>query len=500
MIKMLTPRVPYDPSETVQSYANRLSLLHTGQPAGRLLADCGLKPSRFAAGHTEEIATFAAAVGEDPEALLAGTVRALSRHNLFRGEDFSRAGLASRVRQFCPHCLQEDGPPAEWRHRLAWCFGSVPICLKHASSLVEVSQEGTENIQDAVNMAEGCELPEMSSLTVNTGRHVAWLHNRLNSAPSGSWLDGQSIEQVLNASEHLGMVLDHGQEIRPGKLTRLERNAALETGFRIYEQGPDAVKAGLDDIRKKALATAVQAGPLAMYGVLYDWIDRRSQLIAPGPIRDILREHILDHDAYMQGEKLLGELVTERRLHSVKSLALTLKVDRRRMSRLMQKLGLVPEGATDAESGRLVFPVKDVEQLVTDYESAVPLAQVPHYIGGTPNQSLTLYNTGILPAVIPADAPGAVRGVIFAKRVLDEFLATIAAMPLLEDAQRNQSLSIAEACQRCGGTTNELIAAVLSGKIAAFRSREDSRLDAIRVLVPEVLALRKRVSDDGGQG
>ncbi|NEX48688.1 hypothetical protein, partial [Pseudotabrizicola algicola] len=152
-----------------------------------------------------------------------------------------------------------------------------------------------------------------------------------------------------------------------------------------------------------------------------------------------------------------------------------LKVDRRRMSRLMQKLGLMPQGATDAESGRLVFPVKDVEQLVTDYEVAVPLAQVSHYIGGTPNQSLTLYNTGILPTVIPADAPGAVRGVIFAKRVLDDFLATIGAMPLLDDAQRNQSLSIAEACQRYGGTTDELIAAVLSGKIAAFRSREDSR-------------------------
>ncbi|RGP36554.1 TniQ family protein [Pseudotabrizicola alkalilacus] len=498
MIKMLTPHMPYDPAETVQSYATRLSMLHTGQPAGRLLADCGLKPSRFAAGHTEEIATFAAAVGEDPEALLAGTVRALSRHNVFRGEDFSRAGLASRVRQFCPHCLQEDGPPTAWRHRLAWCFGSIMICPKHSSTLVEVSHEGTENIEDAVDQAGGRELAEMSSLTVNIGRHVAWLHNRLNSAPSGTWLDDQSIEQVLNASEHLGMVLEHGQDIRPGKLTRLELSAALETGFRIYEQGPDAVKAGLDDIRKKALATAVQAGPLAMYGVLYDWIDRRSQLIAPGPIRKILREHILDHDAYMQGERLLGEVVTERRLHSVKSLALTLKVDRRRMSRLMQKLGLVPEGATDAESGRLVFPVKDVEQLVTDYEDAIPLAKVPEYIGGTQNQTLALYGAGILPAVIPADAPGAVRGVIFARRVLDDLLARIGALPLVNDEQREQSLSVSEACQRHGGTTAELISAVLSGKIAALRARPDPRLDAIRVLVPDVVGFRQKATGDGG--
>ncbi|MBV0893025.1 TniQ family protein [Paracoccus sp. Z118] len=485
---MLAPFVPYDPAETAQSYAGRLSMLHTGQRAARLLEDCGVKPARFSAGHFEEVARFAEAVGEDPAALQAGTIRTLSRYNRFRQEDFSRTVLSPRVRQFCPHCLREDGPGAEWRHRLEWCFWSFPMCARHRSALVEVPREGVGDIRGAVERAGGLDVAEMMTAGAEGGRCLVWLGDRLRSAQDSSWLNDQSIEQVLNASEMLGMVLDHGQDVRPARLSRMERGDALETGFLIYEQGGEAVYAALDDIRSKASATAIQAGPLAMYGVLYDWVDRRSQLIPPGPVREVLREHILDHDAYMVGERLLGEVVTERRLHSVKSLALTLKVDRRRMSRLLQKLGLVPEGATDGESGRLVFQVHDVEQLISDYETGTPLADVPEYIGATHRQTLAFYRAGLLPAVIPADAPGAVRGVIVARRVLDELLARIGALPSLDHDQRYQALTVGKACQRYGRPADVLIRDVLAGKIAAYRTFGEPRLHAVRVLMSDMVA------------
>ncbi|MEI4488612.1 TniQ family protein [Frigidibacter sp. MR17.14] len=489
---MLSPFVPYDPIETVQSYAGRLSLLHTGQRAARLLEDCGVKLQRFASGHSEDVSRFAEAVGEDSARLLAGTIRSLSRYNQFRGEDFSRQVLTPRIRQFCPHCLREDGAPVEWRHRLEWCFWPVTVCPVHRSALVEVDVEGIDDIRDAVEAAGGLEAAEAATPHAEGGRCLAWLSDRLVVKDGTDWLADQTIEQILNASEMLGTVLEHGQDVRPARLSRRERGAALEAGFRIYEQGAEAVYAALGDIRGRAAATAVHAGPLAMYGPLYDWLDRRSQLIAPGPIRTILREHILDHDAYMRGEKLLGEVVTERRLHSVKSLALTLKVDRRRMSRLLQKLGLVPEGASDAESGRLVWPVQEVEQLVTDYEAAIPLAEVPEYIGGTQNQTLALYRSGILPAVIPADAPGAVRGVIFARRVLDELLARIEAMPLLEDDGRAAVLSVGDACQRHWGKTDDLFRNVFSGEVTAVRMAGEPRLHAIRVMVADLASARTK--------
>ena len=379
---LFTPHIPYDPAETVHSYAARLSLFHTGQGPSRLLEDCGVRPSRFAAVVNDALSMFAVAVGGDIDVIQAGTIRALSRHNVFREEDFSRNVLSAQVRQFCPHCLREDGSPAEWRHRIIWCFLPVPICLRHGTSLVEVTHGNLLNIRDAVARVGGLDVAEVSTSPAEGGRYAAWLEARLSSSAFAGWLDDQNIEQVLNASEKLGFVLENGHGARPGHLSRKVRRSTMERGFRIYEQGANAVYAALDEIRGAASATAVHAGPLAMYGALYDWLDRRAQLITPRPIRDILREHILNHDAYAPGERLLGEPVAQRRVHSVISLAATLKVNRRRMSRLLQKLGIVPEGATDGESERLVFPVEEVEQLIRDYEAAIPLAWVPGYIWG----------------------------------------------------------------------------------------------------------------------
>jgi hypothetical protein len=175
--------------------------------------------------------------------------------------------------------------------------------------------------------------------------------------------------------------------------------------------------------------------------------------------------------------------VGKRRLHSVISLAVTLKVNRRRMSRLLQKLGLVPEGATNGESGRLVFPVEEVEQLIKDYETAIPLAQVPDYIGGTQSQTLALYRAGVLPPVIPADAPGAVRRVIFARRVLDDLLLRIGELSPVNVVQHEKVLSIGEACQRHGGRTEDLTQAVLAGKVGALRLPSDTAFTLFRASV-----------------
>jgi hypothetical protein len=372
-MRLLTPHIPYDAAETVQSYAARLSLFHTGRGPSRLLEACGVRPARFAAGHHDEVAKFAGAVGEEIDDLQAGTIHTLSRYSSFR-RDFSRTVLSIHVRQFCPHCLRDEGPPAEWRHRIIWCSLLVPVCLRHRAALVEVTPGDAADIRNAVACAGGLDVAEASTSYAKGARHLAFLHERLSFLHRPGWLAGHSSKQVLNALEMLGMVLEHGQGVRPGRLSRQERSSTLETGFRIYEEGADAVYGALGDIRRGASATAVHAGPLAMYGALYDWLDRRSQLIAPGPVRDILREHILNHDAYAPSDRLLGEPVARRRLHSVISLAMTLKINRRRMSRLLQKLGLCPRALRTVKADALYFPLRKWNSLsrITRPRSCLP--------------------------------------------------------------------------------------------------------------------------------
>jgi hypothetical protein len=113
---------------------------------------------------------------------------------------------------------------------------------------------------------------------------------------------------------------------------------------------------------------------------------------------------------------------------------------------------------------------------------------VPDYIGGTHSQTLALYRAGVLPPVIPADAPGAVRRVIFARRVLDDLLLRIGELSPVNVVQHEKVLSIGEACQRHGGRTEDLTQAVLAGKIKALRLPGDARLHAVRVSASELAA------------
>ena len=139
----------------------------------------------------------------------------------------------------------------------------------------------------------------------------------------------------------------------------------------------------------------------------------------------------------------------------------------------------------------MAFPIHEVEELVRDFETAVPLLDVADYIGGSGNQVLAIYRSGLLPAVVPADAPGAVRRVVFARRVLDNFLSTIGKLPVAAAKDRADMLSVAEACQRHGSTAENLVAAVLSGSLTAFRLPGEPRLQGIMVRPHDLLAVRQ---------
>ena len=262
-----------------------------------------------------------------------------------------------------------------------------------------------------------------------------------------------------------------------------ERDRAVETGFTFYREGEAAIREALDEIRSRSGAQAVQAGPLAYYGSLYDWLDRRSNIVDPGPIRALLREHILDHMAAEPGERILGEEVEERRLYTVQSLAETLGVDRRRMSRLLKKLGLIPDQATDLESGNMVFPVAEVEQLLSDFRDAIPLHELSDYIGASRSQAEGLYREGVLSPVIPPNGRGSVRRVVFARRVLDDFLDWIAG--LVEDEEEGL-VSIADACRIVGGTSPQLIKALRKRTVSARRRPRRHGVAAIVVDLDEV--------------
>lgn len=481
----LRPHIPFDPRETVLSFAARLALIHTGTGIDRLLPDIGLRIEDLVLGKLDALEVFADGVGVPVSDLAPSNLQAFGKDVLFRGEPCQWSFIARGADKYCPCCLTEDGGPRGWKQRLLWCVAPVKRCPRH-SVWLEHLPEKARTLQEGLMSVE--DIAPTRPAAVGWPSYLIWLEARLHGAAKESpWLGRQGLQQVLDAALMLGVVLEEGHKIAPKTLPQERYEAAVEAGFRIYAQGPQSIIRALDLIRDTSPAQAAQAGPLAKYGKLYDWLDRQCNGRDPGPIRDLLREHIIEHDVLDVGAKILGHEIEFRRFHSVQSLGDTLGRKSVQMARILKKLGRIPADASADEWSRIRFDAQAIATLVADFEDAIPLEGLADYIGASFSQGRALYSGGILRPLIPADAPGAIRNVVFARRTLDGFLAKIASLPVAEGKNLHP---ISYVCQRKAGTTAEIVKAFMTGELPAFRNPKATGLASVVMPVDEILAIR----------
>ena len=484
------PSLAFDAEEFLLSYADRLSMLHTGRGMERIVRDFGINPEHFTSGREEAVLAFAEAAGLQVEEAQRTSVRVFPRGASFRGEPISKAFLSPRAVRYCPACLEEDGEHAERQFRLLWGFRHVARCDRHSMWLLDAPCRDETNLRRALGT---CPLAPPRAAVSETPEYLAWLRARVTGSPSLgiSWMDDQTLEQVLAASEMLGGILQHGHKVVLSRLSPAQTEEATDIGFSIYSEGPEAVEEALDTIRKTSPATAVQAGPLAYYGKLFDWLDRRSNAIDPGPIRDILRDHIVKHSAVDPGTSVLGVEITERRFHTLYSLSSAVGIERPRLSRLLKKLGEIPANSTEVETGNMVFEVDKTVPLIEAFTTAIPLRDVPDYLGASKRQVEILYRAGIIQPLVPRKERGAVRNVVFGRTKLDDFLKRISDLPILGQTNEENFHPISYACQRGAGRFEDICNEILEGLTPGFRHSEKSGVSAIHVDVRSLVSIRK---------
>lgn len=486
---MLRPTLPFDPQETLTSYADRLSMFHTGRGMERLLRDNGVKHEHFVSGRVDAVLGFAEAIGHSADDIRRNAIRVYQRGGEFRGEAISKSFLLPQAKRYCPACLIEDGGPTDWKFRLLWGFRHVQRCGQHGILLATTDKPKATCLRVAMNEMN---LAEPSHTASEQPSYLNWLEARLAGAcdTDPAWLADQTLEQILNAAEMIGAVLEHGHEVKLSQLTPPETEEATDIGFSIYREGPDAVVEALDAIRQASPARAVQAGPLAYYGALYEWLHRRSNAIDPGPIRDLLRDHIVKHSAVEPHSAVLGEEITERRFHSLKSLSREVGIDRSRLSRLLRKLGKIPNDATEVEGASMVFEAATTVPLIEAFQTGIPLRDVPDYLGATKRQIEILYREGFVQPLVPRAERGSVRQVVFGRSHLDGILKQVAELPEQVTSDDEDLHPISYACQRGAGRFEHLFIEILEGRIPAFRDPSKKGVGAILVEVRPLLAAK----------
>jgi hypothetical protein len=165
-------------------------------------------------------------------------------------------------------------------------------------------------------------------------------------------------------------------------------------GFDVAIQGDAIIRANLDQIAANATRSSDEPG--TVFGPLLTQL-ARDYLKEEGfdRIRDILRECILDHWPKAAGDVVLGEVVPERRLHSLTTAASETGIGAGVLQHFLIETGALGKN-DDRPHGRQLFDAKAHAELLAEIPTLVGPIAMRKAMGATRDELAALADEGLL--------------------------------------------------------------------------------------------------------
>lgn len=415
----LFPHLPFSVEETPISYAARLASYHIGARVGDFLKDIEVPADALASGDAEAIENLGRIACVDPDALRANATRPLAKR-LFelRGHVLSAEFYNGSDAVFCPACLMEDDDAAgiedvarTRRGRLDWTLQPVRTCARHDLALTRRRKQSGDGkyLELAFRVPErGADLHPLIDDAEQRGTSAlqTYVLNRLRGERGPFWLDGQTLEQAVRTSEMLGMLAEFGPSARPSAMGDDDWDRAGRVGYEITSRGEEGIREALSDAQRAFRQTGKKLGRRKIFGATYEWLSSSRNAKEPGDVRRIMREHIFDTMEIAAGEPILGGRLTERRLHSVESLAAESGLDARTLRNLLAAGKLIPAG--EEANGSHVFDAEAGRRLAASVRRMTHVSSLGKALNCTRPQAEQLLDERLLTPII--DAPASTAG------------------------------------------------------------------------------------------
>lgn len=494
--------------ETMMSWLGRLARTSCGFRPFEFLNLIGLSRTEILEANPSAIERLAAVTGVPRETIEQGVyLRIGERFYEHRGERF-HAEFAGRDRTtFCPACLLDDrqpcSPSAGQRvGRVNWLFEPVRTCPIHGIRLLRtVCGTYAERFQDMELVAPDDEtLRQLADVALP--RPVSplqtYVERRLEGCAGPAWLDGQAIDQAARTCEMLGAVLLHGSHVDLPDLSQDQWDAAGAEGFAFAARGERGVRDALDILFDRFRVGVVGGGPQAAFGRLYQWLQFNRCGKDRGPIRSVLREHILETMAVEPGTRLLGTVVEVRRRHSIASLARTSGLHPKTLNRALVQSGLIPHGDPDRVDGHLSVEAEAGERLAERIKRSIPVVRIPAYLNCNRTQAQMLVGCGLIGRIRPAESGSKTMLNMVLIDDLDAFLSRLQAGARAVAYASDGMTDIVQAAMISRWPVVDIVNLVLEGGLCRVESVASERgFMAVRVDPEEVRHLLDTRQADG---
>lgn len=431
-----------------------------------------------------------------PERLEQGGYRQIGfRYYRHRGEEFHSEFVAGNRVTYCPRCILNDLEDAQHSKGLPvgqinWAFSPVRTCSVHSIPLVRERGQGPATLFLDV----AAHLPDREKLSGIAGlskrREVSglqrYVENRLAGGSGPSWLDGQNIDLATRATEMLGACIIFGSFVNLPTLNQTQWDAAGRVGFEFVSQGENGIRTGLEMLQRDATCSMKHAGPQAVFGVLYQWIQFKRYKKPIGPFREVFREHILDTVPLAAGVDLFGEPVANRRRHSVSSLSQELDMHPKTVQNTLKIGGLLDQNY-DPEKDLGAVSVWQAECLLKKLKHSIPVSRVPEYLGCKRPVVTALIQEGLLHSIAGnRDGRRSIAQGVHSTE-LDHFLTRLRSSGSKVLEPSNGMHSITETAEKLKVRSIDIVKRILDHDLIEIEFLgEDITFDSVLVQVDEV--------------
>ena len=208
--------------------------------------------------------------------------------------------------------------------------------------------------------------------------------DRLEGRKGPEWLDRQTLEQAVRATQMLGVVMAFGATIKLGSVDRDDWDLAGRTGWNWVAAGQRGMHAAFAELQAAAFERG-QGGQnyFTVFGQLYSWLREDGNRADHGPIKKLLRAYILENMDVCVGRDLLGERVHNRRKYSVQSLSMATGLHSQTLSKILVERGLIAAEDARCPSSILLVDADEGRRAAAALDRSVPFVQLPAMLNAT---------------------------------------------------------------------------------------------------------------------
>ena len=505
----LWPLLRHQPGETPISFVSRLAALH-GTPLREFCRDLGLRFQGIVDGSIDAIQTLADLTRTSLADLADEAVRRTGlRTYVWRGEALPREALRRSKVMVCPRCLLDDMDRAGGNamsaphNRAIWQIAALNTCFKHETALVIAAiVKGPRHLHDfAHNSAAlidalrathiACEPRRPSSLE-------AYLMDRLRGMQRGHWLDGLPWHAAIETCRVIGAVSAYGRAVRLRDLDEGSWHVAGDIGFAVVHDGADGYRELLGHLDATyARSRRSSEGPKAVYGSLHYWL-YKARDIRPDiePIREIMRQHVIETYPVGPGDVILGEPVTRRDLHSVYTASVEYEIHPKRLRKILRACGIIGATSDGRPDNRVLFGARAASDLLSRSKTSVCADAAKRHLNTIRMQVVLLTQAGFISPLVVLHQKG--RSLNYALADLDDFLTKLTAAAEPVQARRTGEYTISDAARRARCSAMDIVGLILHRKLPWTGQLAGQRgYMSVLVRLDEVKALVRKRSDDG---